>query len=61
MNKSHGLSYDETFFLSYQIVPKVNNAYSYSKEGDLEDSMKRDLVEKCIEECLDKILAPNLK
>ena len=35
MNQSHGLSYDETLFLSYQKVLKVNIACSYSKEGDL--------------------------
>ena len=35
MNQSHGLSYDETLFLSYQEVPKVKIACSYSKEGDL--------------------------
>ena len=31
MNQSHGLSYDETLFLSYQKVPKVKIACSYSK------------------------------
>ena len=35
MNQSHGLSYDETLFLSYQKVPKAKMACSYSKEGDL--------------------------
>ena len=35
MNQSHGLSYDETLFLSYQKVPKVKIACYYSKEGDL--------------------------
>ena len=35
MNQSHGLSYDETLFLSCQKVPKVKIACSYSKEGDL--------------------------
>ena len=29
------LSYDETLFLSYQKVPKVRIACSYSKEGGL--------------------------
>ena len=35
INQSHGLSYDETLFLSYQKVPKAKVACSYSKEGDL--------------------------
>ena len=35
MNRSHCLSYDETMFLSYQKVPKVKIACSYSKEGGL--------------------------
>ena len=35
INQSHNLSYDETLFLSYQKVPKVKIASSYSKEGDL--------------------------
>ena len=35
MNQSHGLSYDETMFFSYQKVPKVKIACSYSKEGGL--------------------------
>ena len=35
MNLSHGLSYDETLFLSYQKVPKVKFACFYSKEVDL--------------------------
>ena len=35
MNQSHGLSYDETLLLSYQKVPKVKIACSYSKEGGL--------------------------
>ena len=35
MNQSYGLSYEETLFLSYQKVPKVQIACSYSKEGDL--------------------------
>ena len=35
MNQSPGLSYDETLFLSYQKVPQVKIACSYSKEGDL--------------------------
>ena len=34
MNLSHGSTYDETLFLSYQKVPKVNIA-CYSKKGDL--------------------------
>ena len=34
INQSHGLLYDETFFLSYQKVPKLKIASS-SKEGDL--------------------------
>ena len=41
MNQSHGLSYDETLFLSYQKVLKVKIVCSYSKEEDiylLEDS-----------------------
>ena len=33
--KSHGISYVETLFLSYQKVPMVKIACSYSKEGDL--------------------------
>ena len=32
MNQSHGLSYDETMFLSHQKVSKVKIAGSYSKE-----------------------------
>ena len=32
MNQSHGLSYDETLFLSYQKVPKVKIVCSYSKD-----------------------------
>ena len=35
MNQSHGLSYDETLFLTYQKVPNVKIDRSYSKEGDL--------------------------
>ena len=35
MNQSHGLSYDETLFLSYQKVLKVKIPWSHSKEGDL--------------------------
>ena len=35
MNQSQGLSYDETLFLSYQKVPKVKIACSYSKEAGL--------------------------
>ena len=35
MNQSHGTSYDKTLFLSYEKVPKVGIARSYSKEGDL--------------------------
>ena len=35
MNQFHGLSYDETLFLSYQKVPKVKIAYSSSIERDL--------------------------
>ena len=35
MNRSHSLLYDEKLFLSYQKVPKVKIACSYSKEGDL--------------------------
>ena len=35
MNQSHGLSDDETLFLSYQKVPKLKIVCSYSKEGDL--------------------------
>ena len=35
MNQSHGLTYNETLFLSYQKVPKVKIACSYSKEGGL--------------------------
>ena len=35
MNKSHGLSYDETLFLNYQKISKVKIACSYSKEADL--------------------------
>ena len=31
INQSHGLSNDETLFLSYQKVPKVNIACSYSE------------------------------
>ena len=42
MNQSHGLSYDETLFLSYQKVLKVKIVCSYSKEEEdiylLEDS-----------------------
>ena len=41
MNQSHGLSYDENMFLSYQKVPKVKITCSYSREGGvywLEDS-----------------------
>ena len=33
INQSHDLSYDETMFLSYQKVPKVKIACSYSNEG----------------------------
>ena len=33
MNQSHGLSYDETMFLSYQKVRKEKIARSYSKKG----------------------------
>ena len=32
MNQSHGLSYDETLFLSYQKVSKIRIACSYLKE-----------------------------
>ena len=35
MNQSHGLSYDETLFLSYQKFPKVRITCPYSKEGGL--------------------------
>ena len=35
MNQSHGLSCNETLFLSYQKVPKVKIACSCSKEGGL--------------------------
>ena len=35
MNQSHNLSFDEILFLSYQKVPKVKIACSYSKEGGL--------------------------
>ena len=35
MNQTDCLSHDETLFLSYQKVPKVKFACSYSKEGDL--------------------------
>ena len=35
INQSHGLSYDETLFLSYQKVPKTEIACSCSKEGGL--------------------------
>ena len=35
MNQSHGSSYDETMFLSYQKVQKVKIACCYSKEGGL--------------------------
>ena len=35
VNQSHGLSYDEILFLSYQKAPKVKIPCSYSKEGDL--------------------------
>ena len=44
MNQFYSLSYDETLFLSYQKVPKLKAACSYSKEGDLywlEDSPVR--------------------
>ena len=33
MNQYHGLLHDETLFLSYQKLPKVKIACSYSKEG----------------------------
>ena len=33
MNQSHGLSYDQTLFLSYQKVSNGNIACSYLKEG----------------------------
>ena len=36
MNRSHGLSYDETLFRSYQKVPKVKIDYSFSKESNLD-------------------------
>ena len=32
MNQYHGLLYDETLFLSYQKLPKVKIACSYSKK-----------------------------
>ena len=32
MNQCHGLSYDETLFLSYQKVPKIKIACSYEKK-----------------------------
>ena len=35
MNQPHGLSCDETLFLSHQKVSKLKIACSYSKEGDL--------------------------
>ena len=35
VNQSHAISYDEPLFLSYQKVPKVKIACSYSKKGDL--------------------------
>ena len=35
VNQSHGLLYDETLFLSYQKVPQVKIACSYSKERGL--------------------------
>ena len=35
MNQFYDLLYDGTFFLSYQKVPGVKIACSYSKEGDL--------------------------
>ena len=35
MNQSHDLSYDETMFFSYQKVPEVKIACSYSKEGGI--------------------------
>ena len=35
MNQSHGLSYDETLFLSYQKALEVKISCSYSKEDDL--------------------------
>ena len=35
MNQSHGLSCDETLFLSYQKVPEVKIACPYSKDGGL--------------------------
>ena len=33
MNQSHGLSYDQTLFLSYQKVSNGNITCSYSKGG----------------------------
>ena len=35
INKSYGLSYDETLFLRYQKVLKTKIACSYPNEGDL--------------------------
>ena len=35
INQSHGLSYDELLFLSYEKVPKVKIPCSHSNEGDL--------------------------
>ena len=36
MNQSYGgLSYDETLFLSYQKIQKVQIYFYYPKEGDL--------------------------
>ena len=49
-NQSYSFSYDETLFLSYQKIPKVKIACSYSKEGDLyclEDSPLWQLQSHC--------------
>ena len=35
MNQCHGLSSDKTLLLSYEKVPRVKIACSYSMEGDL--------------------------
>ena len=46
MNQSHGLSYDQTLFLSYQKVSNGNIACSYSKGCELVTLMESLLISR---------------
>ena len=53
MNKSHSFSFDETMFLTYQKVPKVKIACSYSKEGAPHEKINQGLTDN--NQCLTNI------